>query len=523
MEIRGSDENEQIARLERDNRALREQLTTACSKLERIQITLRSLSESLLSHVSHGSESDVQEPLPNAASDKGIKDTTSTTGNSTMRPTQSQPEAARETIPSATYQCGDEVLTLQSDIDGQQLLPFIFPDSLPTGEDFGTEQNSPLGPKVQGRQTPVDLNASYLLGGPSDARGLPGIWTHEYQMGPASFLAKSPSADKIIQGLANTNSSFSDHMQMIRGCLKMQWRKATLIRTNIETTQVILQFISCCHGLTWLRDGLRLSATMMLSHFNSLNRPAALDWYTATRFQDNIVDLLLWQINRSRVNYSSMHANYRPSALQLLETYPSVIDWCPFPTIRDKLILLHSANPFLDQIICDIATAYVVEVDADKLVLGQVGRAYIRVWDLVCAFEAGDIENDPAQNAGLDPERLLVLELTDGQLPFSLPAPSVESLFQPPYARRAFKSLALDDGVPRFKVDPSLFIQYPELYDSGADILAKGAAIIPKLQTTIPRPTLPRHETLRVYRNVADWCVNAICRASLTEAYKNGG
>lgn len=261
---------------------------------------------------------------------------------------------------------------------------------------------------------------------------------------------------------------------------------------------------------------------MMLSHFHSLNRPAALDWYTATRYQENITDLLLWQINKSRVIYSRMHANYRPSALQLLEDYPSVIDWCPFPTMRDKLILLHSANPYLDQIICDIATAYVVEVDADKLIVGQSGRAYIRVWDLVCAFEVDDIENDPDRSDSLDSEQLLAPEFTDGRLPFSLPAPNVESLFQPPYARGAFKLLGMDDGVPRFKVDPSLFIQYPELYDSGADILATGAAIVPKVQTKIPCPALPRQETMLIYRNVADWCVSAICKASLKEAYMNG-
>lgn len=79
------------------------------------------------------------------------------------------------------------------------------------------------------------MDMSYMLDSLSDVRGLPGIWTHEYQMGPASFQAQSPSVDKIIQGLSNTNSSFSDHMQMIRSCLKMQWRKATKIRTNVET------------------------------------------------------------------------------------------------------------------------------------------------------------------------------------------------------------------------------------------------------------------------------------------------
>lgn len=474
----------------------------------------------MLSHVSHGSSSDVQAPqeaLLNAASDKDSEDATS--NNSVLMRTQSQPEATSETMPCTAYQFGDEVSTLDSNINGEQSITSISLDALTNNKDLGIEENSSLD---QGRQTSLDMDVSYILDSLSDVRSLPGVWTHEYQMGLASFQGQSPSADKIIQGLANTNSSFSDHMQMIRGCLKMQWRKATQVRTDFETTQVLLQTSSFCHELTWLRDALRLSATMMLSHFHSLNRPAALDWYTATRYQENITDLLLWQINKSRVIYSRMHANYRPSALQLLEDYPSVIDWCPFPTMRDKLILLHSANPYLDQIICDIATSYVVEVDAAKIVVGQTGRAYIRIWDLICAFEGDDIEKDPAQNADFDHEQLLSPELAHGHLSFPLPAPNVESLFHAPYARRAFKSLGLDDGVPRFKVDPSLFIQYPELYDSGADILASGAAIVPKSQTKIPCPALPRHETMIIYRNVADWCVSAICSASLKETHMNG-
>lgn len=93
----------------------------------------------------------------------------------------------------------------------------------------------------------MNLDVSYLLSNLSDVRSLPGIWTHDYQMGPASYRSQSPSAGKIIQGRANTNSSFSDHMMMIRGCLKMQWRKVTQVRTNIETTQVISSSLLHCH------------------------------------------------------------------------------------------------------------------------------------------------------------------------------------------------------------------------------------------------------------------------------------
>lgn len=254
---------------------------------------------------------------------------------------------------------------------------------------------------------------------------------------------------------------------------------------------------------------------MLLSHFHSLNRPAALAWYTATRFQENITDLLLWQISRSPATYSRIHASYRPSALQLLQEYPSVIDWCPFPTVRDKLILLHSANPYIDQIICDIATAYVIEVDADMLVLGQTGRAYIRVWDLVCGFEGQGMEDDLVQDVTFMSGGLLSSEFPDGHKTVSLPAPDVRSLFQPRYARQAFKALGLDDGVPRYKVDPSLFAQYPELYDPGANIMATGVAIAPEVQTKIPPPTLPKQNTMTIYRNVTDWCAYAICKTLL--------
>lgn len=202
----------------------------------------------MLSHVSHGSSSDVQAPqdaLPNAASDKDTENVT--TNNSMVMPARSQPEATSETIPCTAYQFGDEVSTLHSSIDGEQFIPSISLDTLENGKDLGIEENSSLEPSVQGCQTSLNMDVSYILESLSDVRGLPGIWTHEYQMGPASFQAQTPSADKIIQGLANTNSSFSDHMQMIRGCLKMQWRKATQIRTNIETPQVILRSRPSCH------------------------------------------------------------------------------------------------------------------------------------------------------------------------------------------------------------------------------------------------------------------------------------
>ncbi|RSM12143.1 hypothetical protein CEP52_002673 [Fusarium oligoseptatum] len=470
LEIRGGDEDGRIARLERDNQALRAQLTAAIGKLERVQMTLRSLSNSMMSQVSHGKETD---PRPESSLDDDDEPT---------KVSESAAQGQPSTDASPGHDNNETSILEPRQVD--DFLPLVPPDSLPTDDDddMGPGDNHNSIVVSSGQEPYADLDMSLFVEGCSPVRSLPGVWAHHYQMGPACFQARRPSTGMTTTlALASTNSSFSDHMQMIRACLVKKW-------TKLRSTP----------------DGLRLSVTVMLSLFHSLSRPAALAWYTATKFQDNVADLLLWQMDRSRVIYSRLHASYRPSALQLLEDYPSVIDWCPFPTIRDKLILLHSANPCLDQIICDIATAYVVEVDAGRLLLGHSGQGYIRVWDLVCALEADDDNTNPCDS--IDP-----------QLPFFLPAPSIEDLFEAQCAREAFKVLGLDDGVPRFKIDPSFFIQYPELYDPGADIIAAGAPIAPKVQTTIPLPTLPRQETVGIYQNVADWCVSAISKASLTQ------
>lgn len=266
----------------------------------------------------------------------------------------------------------------------------------------------------------------------------------------------------------------------------------------------------------------------MLSIFNSISRPLAMAWYSPTKFYHHIADLTMWQMKPTKEMYTRLHLRYRPSALQLTETYPSIIDWIPFSVLRDKLILFHSANPFLDQIICDIATAYVVETDVSMLISLQAPTlGYVRVWDLIRAMG----EKDPGI---LNPSSrgTIGMSRSNGQKrrssPFlesnakneadgySLPAPSVEALFQnEAYARLAFKALRMDDGVAIFKLDPALFAKYPELYDADSDSLASGIPVAPMQQETIPIPTPLDESTLRIYHHYADWSFDAICHAGM--------
>lgn len=121
----------------------------------------------------------------------------------------------------------------------------------------------------------------------------------------------------------------------------------------------------------------------MLSMFNSLTRPLAMSWYTPTKWYNHISDLITWQLNPTREMYAHLHPRYRPSALQISESgsYPTFIDWSPFPAIRDKLILMHAANPLIDEIILELANSYVVETDLSLLIstARQPMRGYVHL------------------------------------------------------------------------------------------------------------------------------------------------
>lgn len=263
----------------------------------------------------------------------------------------------------------------------------------------------------------------------------------------------------------------------------------------------------------------RLSVSMMLSMFHSLNRPLALPWYTSTKFDHHLTDLTMWQMNPSTALYSRLHPRYRPSGLQLTEVYPKVIDWCPFPTVRDRLILLHAANPQIDQIICDIATAYVVETDLSGLVrLDSPTWGYVRVLDLVQAMSEVDPVTDfcPTSRDHYD-KAPRVRDMTGS--PFALPLGAMESilpastasaLFESKHlARMAFKILGMGDGIATYKLDPEIFEKYPEMYEAGTNVQAMGTRLSPSTITSFPTVAPLDHSTVAIYQNFAKWLSGA--------------
>ncbi|KAF2011354.1 hypothetical protein BU24DRAFT_426432 [Aaosphaeria arxii CBS 175.79] len=333
---------------------------------------------------------------------------------------------------------------------------------------------------------------------------LPRVWSYEYQMGSAAYQFALSNKGSGGSKLRSSNSNFSDHIAGVKQCILNSW--SVLYATASTETSLIThpQFYA--------------GISLMLSLFNSLNRPRIMSWYAPTKFYHHITDLTIWQICPTKETYSRMHCAYRPTALQLMENYPAIIDWCPFAIIRDKLILLHSANPLLDQIICDIATAYVVQADLSSIVDQPMETlGYIRVWDLINAMGDYDrIQTSPSSRGNttdqLSPNAFDSNRPNEASESLKLPAPTTSALFNnPAYARLAFEALHMHDGLSVFKLDPDLFLKYPELYDPQFKSIASGTALTPQCRTTIQPPPPLQVATLTTYKHFAEWSLAVLC------------
>jgi hypothetical protein len=227
--------------------------------------------------------------------------------------------------------------------------------------------------------------------------------------------------------------------------------------------------------------------------FNSVTRPDVMNWYAKTRFF-HIAELTAWQILPCTLTHSRLHHRYRPNALQttLDGMYPDVVDWIPFSSIRDRIIQLHAANPSIDRIFCDAVSAYVVETTLSQLVSGgSPMKVFIRVTDLIAAISA-DQQNESEHDT------------------VALPAPDANTLFSSSqYALLAFKAMRMDCGASRYKVDPTFFGKYPELYDPSDDIMATGVPLRPDSQQILTSPGHLDASTVAIYRSFIDFSFDA--------------
>ncbi|KAH9238359.1 hypothetical protein K456DRAFT_1746474 [Colletotrichum gloeosporioides 23] len=310
---------------------------------------------------------------------------------------------------------------------------------------------------------------------------IPNIWSFEYQTGvepyQAAMAATQESSLVLRKNWTLSNSPFSDHIQLLQRLLKSKLAASGFSPEGQPSMQGIYQPV-----------------LMVLSMFNSMTRPDVMAWYAKTRFF-HIIELTAWQLYPSAATFDKLHQRYRPTEAQMKHPHPRVIDWIPFPSIRDRLIQLHAANPHIDQIFCDAVTGYVVETTMSDLVRGAPDvTVYIRVTDLITAMSttATDEDADTTTTA------------------VTLPAPDVTALFSSPaYARAAFKQLNMDKGASYYKIDPAFYAKYPELFDHANDLTATGVPLRPRSQKVLTYPRPLDASTVETYRSFIDFSLDA--------------
>ncbi|KAH8688799.1 hypothetical protein BGW36DRAFT_402300 [Talaromyces proteolyticus] len=450
--------DETIKNLQEENSCLRKNLIQVQSNLARLIATMQKMSRTISDALGESSQKESSE-----------------------RHTSYQVSAKPDT-PSSSCEGFDlglkdyELADIQDTSINEAQIMAIF--------DYTQTDDRTTGALLLPKKTAVNSNlAKDAVDFNSPARQIPSIWSFEYGMGIepyADALARREDSGTMRgRSWIETNSPFSDHIQVLQSLLKSKITH----RMPPEGPTMNLFY---------------KEVLVMLSLFNSMNRPDVMRWYAKTRFY-HIVHLTAWQIYPCTRTFNAIHPQYRPTALQIQSDYPRTIDWIPFQSIRDRLIRLHAANPLIDQIICDAVSSYVVETCMADLIVGAPAtKVYIRVTDLITNIDEGASPSGVGGNAA------------------SLPVPDVATLFSSPACSKAiFNLLNVDRGVSNYKVDPAFFYKFPELYDPRFDIVANGIPLRPDVQHRLscPKPLTP--QIFQTYRNFLDFSYDSSIGANL--------
>ncbi|KAI8680808.1 hypothetical protein NCS56_00487000 [Fusarium sp. Ph1] len=428
-----SNESEALAKARADNAALREQLAEAHAKLNGLLASVQGL---------------VQCTAPNPKPAKpGVEE--SAQGDSL-----SDNSVAEQPI-------ADDAVTLAD----------LLPTSQPLAQDNYMVQRSTEQGSSQEASLPIPYFGALTTLGMTQQ--IPNIWSFEYQMGPDVYHDALLSSETLSHSRGQlwieSNSPFSDHINFIQ--------RELASKTEAPNSQLSTPL-------------LYLATTSALSMFHTVARQDVMRWYAKTRFY-HTRDVTVWKIRPCDETFNRLHPQYQPTLLQLQCSHAAVIDWVPFPSIRDTLIRYHAANPCIDQVVSDIVGVYVVETLLNELIADSPPlQVYIRVVDLVQAMAGAD--EDPSQE------------------PASLPVSEISDIFtSPSVALAVARHLQIEYGLSRYKLDPGLFNKHPEFYESAGLLMAQGAPLKPDSTSLLSFPGSLDKNTASLYRNfIAFTCSN---------------
>ena len=221
-----------------------------------------------------------------------------------------------------------------------------------------------------------------------------------------------------------------------------------------------------------------------------------------------------WRLDPGLESYKALPPCHRPTTTQLCTVHPTIIDWGFFPSIRDRMIELYSHSSELDQLMCELLAAYVVETDVSNLLLGLGDslpkKGYFRIWDLIQTIsnEEPDVAATPMsygtsfwQDGSAAPD----VVAPGPPSPFQIDEDDDREVWTPMMledifrskkaALKLFKILDMDNR-QYVKLDPMFAVKHPELCDdptilaTGLDCTAKGNTVDAPLPKPLKRETI---------------------------------
>ncbi|WQF80643.1 Putative basic-leucine zipper domain-containing protein [Colletotrichum destructivum] len=499
-------DSERIEALQRENRQLRTQLVEVQAKMARLMATLQGLNDSVSQTLDDTAAGGRDGGCSYRANDDDDAGRSSAEPSPSRRPEHERGNGPHTSLLSASAAAAASSSSSSSyapmELEAFDASLLEFDPSLPM-----PSVTEPLED---------DLSSSELINvagtSPLYAQ-IPNIWSFEYQTGIEPYMtamaATQESSTMLRKDWALSNSPFSDHIQLLQRLLKDKLRASgfALDGQQLSSSSSSMQSIY-------------QPVLMVLSMFNSITRPDVMAWYAKTRFY-HIVELTAWQLCPSTATFERLHPRYRPTETQRRHPdHPRVVDWIPFPSIRDRLIRRHAANPRIDQIFCDAVTGYVVEASMADLVRGAPRvTVHVRVTDLITAMSSESSSSSSSSSSSLSSSSSSSSKsptsstTTGGESDLVralLPAPDIATLFSSPaHARAAFKLLNMDRGASYYKIDPAFYAKYPELYDEASDLTASGIALRPASQKVLTYPRPLDAATVETYRSFIDFSLDA--------------
>ncbi|ETN40830.1 uncharacterized protein HMPREF1541_05110 [Cyphellophora europaea CBS 101466] len=190
--------------------------------------------------------------------------------------------------------------------------------------------------------------------------------------------------------------------------------------------------------------------------------PQAEHYWKVTASLQGFFEVEMWRNFPCAQTFGALHPAYRPTRLQLCTPHPPIIDWLPWPDLRDKLIEQQHQFPDVDMV-CRTAIHNVVAhrrtpaartPAADSDTTAIAGTSF-RVWDLCTLEEQAGFSSRPASNPSTT--------TTTSQSPFTQPSLVYKPRSAPVTALARAYQLEYDE-LSTQKLHGVFFDTYPSLY-----------------------------------------------------------